>query len=91
MAGKPTMEVTHFYRHMRKAGDKNPVTRRMPQVKDEEGAWKILNDIIRYEDARNEWLGLVKNQKWSNPKIDSLLNIKKRNAYESKLLVRYML
>ena len=91
MAGKPTMEVTHYYRNMRKAGDKNPLTRRLPQVKDEESAWKFLNDIIRYETARNEWLGLVADRKWNNPKIDSLLKIKKRSAYESKLLVRYMI
>ena len=91
MGGMPTMEVTHYYRNMRKAGDKNPVTRRMPQVKDEESAWKLLNDIIRYETARNKWIDLVADQKWNNPKIDSLLKIKKRSAYESKLLVRYMI
>ena len=91
MAGKPTMEVSHYYRHMRKAGDKAPLTRLLPQIKSEEDAWKILNDIIRYENARKEWLGLVADKKWNNPKIDSLLKIKKRTAYDSKLLVRYMI
>jgi len=91
MAGKPTMEVTHYYRNMRKASDKYPLARRLPQVKDEEDAWKLLNDIIRYESARKEWIDLVSDRKWNNPKIDSLLKIKKRSAYESKLLVRYMI
>ncbi len=91
MAGKPTKQVTHFFRNHRAVGEKYWVTRPLPKVKSEEDAWKMLNDIIRYEDARREWLSLVKDQKWNNAKIDSLLQIKKRNLYQEKLLVRYML
>lgn len=91
MAGKPTMQVTHIFRNHRAIGEKQWVTRSVPKVKSEEDAWKYLNDIIRYEDARKEWLSLVKNNKWSNPKIDSLLKIKKLNGYQEKLLVRYMI
>ncbi len=91
MAGKPTMQVTHLFRNHRAVGEMPWVTRPMPKVKSEEDAWKYLNDIIRYEDARKEWLRIVKDNKWNNPKIDSLLNIKKRKAYEEKLLVRYMI
>ena len=91
MAGKPTMQVTHLFRNHRRVGEKQWVSRPMPRVKSEEDAWKYLNDIIRYEDSRKEWLSRVKDAKWNNPKIDSLLKIKKRSQYEDKLVVRYMI
>lgn len=91
MAGKPTMQVTHLFRNHRAVGEKTWVTRPLPKVKSEEDAWKYLNDIIRYEDSRKEWLSRVDGHKWNNPKIDSLLKIKKRKTYEEKLLVRYMI
>jgi len=91
MAGKPTMEVTHYYRNTRSAGTHGYVSRPLPQVKDEEDALKALNDIIRYESTRKEWLKIVNGRKWNNPKIDSLLKIKKRNHYQDKLMVRYMI
>jgi len=91
MAGKPTMQVTHLFRNHRAIGEKAWVTRPMPKVKSEEDAWKYLNDIIRYEDARKEWLKIVGGRKWNNAKIDSLLKIEKLNSYEEKLVVRYMI
>ncbi|MCQ2107933.1 MAG: BamA/TamA family outer membrane protein [Fibrobacter sp.] len=91
MAGKPTMQVTHIFRNHRAIGEKSWVTRPLPKVKSEEDAWKYLNDVIRYEDSRKELISIVKNNKWNNPKIDSLKNIKKLNNYQEKLLVRYMI
>lgn len=91
MAGKPTMQVTHLFRNHRAVGEMPWVSRPMPKVKSEEDAWKYLNDIIRYENARKEWLDIVKGRKWNNPKIDSLLKIKKMKPYEQKLVVRYMI
>ena len=90
MAGKPTMQVTHYYRKFHKSTEPW-VSRQVKQVKDEEEALKILNDIIRYESARKEWLEITADLKWNNPKIDSLLAIKKRNTYEEKLVVRYQM
>ena len=90
MAGKPTMQVTHYYRNER-VGAHGYVSRPLPQVKDEEDALKALNDIIRYESARKEWLKITDGRKFNNPKIYELRNKKKRSPYEEKLLVRYML
>lgn len=90
MAGKPTMQVTHFYRNER-VGAHGYVSRPLPQVKSEEDALKALNDIIRYESARKEWLKIVDGRKFNNPKIYELRNKKKLSVYEEKLLVRYML
>ena len=90
MAGKPTMQVTHYYRKFHKSTEPW-VSRQVKQVKDEEEALKMLNDIIRYEVSRKEWLEITADLKWNNPKIDSLLAIKKRGVYEEKLLVRYQM
>ncbi|WP_290957397.1 POTRA domain-containing protein [Fibrobacter sp.] len=90
MAGKPTMQVTHYYRQFHKSTEPW-VSRQVKQIKDEEEAHKALNDIIRYETSRKEWLKITKGLKWNNPKIDSLLAIKKRSVYEEKLLVRYQM
>ena len=90
MAGKPTMQVTHYYRKFHKSTEPW-VSRDVKQVKDEEEALKVLNDIIRYENSRKEWLKITLGRKWENPKIDSLLAIKKRSEYEDKLLVRYQM
>ena len=90
MAGKPTMQVTHYYRKFHKSTEPW-VSRQVKQVKDEEEALKMLNDIIRYESARKEWLEITADLKWNNPKIDSLLAIEKRNTYEEKLVVRYQI
>ncbi|MBQ3716546.1 MAG: BamA/TamA family outer membrane protein [Fibrobacter sp.] len=90
MAGKPTMQVTHYYRKFHKSTEPW-VSRQVKQVKDEEEALKMLNDIIRYESARKEWLEITADLKWNNPKIDSLLAIKKRGVYEEKLIVRYQM
>ncbi len=91
MAGKPTMEVTHYFRQMHRSQSHDFVTRPLPVVKSEEDAAKLINDIIRYESARKEWLEIVKDYKFENPKIDSLKKLKKRSIYEEKLLVRYMI
>ena len=91
MAGKPTMEVTHYFRQMHNAPFHDKVSRPLPQVKSEEDALKLLNDIIRYEKSRKEWLKIVEGRKFNNPKIDSLRYKKKRSPYEEKLLVRYMI
>ena len=90
MAGKPTMEVTHYYRKER-VGAHGYVSRPLPQVKSEEDALKALNDIIRYEKSRKEWLKIVAGRKFNNPKIYELRDKKKLSHYEEKLLVRYML
>ncbi len=91
MAGKPTAQVTHYHRTMHSATMTPKVTRPVPKVLNEEDAWKMLNDIIRYEDSRNEWIKRISGMKWTNPKINELLKKKKRSKYESKLLVRYTL
>ena len=91
MAGKPTMQVTHFFRKHREVGEMPWVSRPKVTVKTEEDAWNMLNDLIRYENARKEWLDIVDGRKWKNPKIDSLRKIKKRSTYQEKLLVRYMI
>ena len=91
MAGKPTMQVSHFFRRTREAASHSYVTRPLPQVKEEEDALKLLNDIIRYEDSRKELLNIVKGNKFNNPKIDSLKKIKKLSEYDEKLLVRYII
>ena len=90
MAGKPTMEVTHYYRKER-VGAHGFVSRPLLQVKSEEDALKALNDIIRYEKSRKEWLKIVDGRKFNNPKIYELRNKKKLSHYEEKLLVRYMI
>lgn len=90
MAGKPTMEVTHYFRNER-VGAHGFVSRPLPQVKSEEDALKLINDIIRYEKSRKEWLKIVDGRKFNNPKIDSLKKLKKLRPYEEKLLVRYMI
>jgi Outer membrane protein/protective antigen OMA87 len=90
MAGKPTMEVTHYYRKER-VGAHGYVSRPLLQVKSEEDALKALNDIIRYEKSRKEWLKIVDGRKFNNPKIYELRNKKKLSQYEEKLLVRYMI
>ncbi len=90
LAGKPTMEVTHYYRNDR-VGAHGYVSRPLPQVKSEEDALKALNDLIRYEKARKEWLKIVDGRKFNNPKIYELRGLKKRTPYQEKLLVRYML
>ena len=92
MAGKPTMEVSHYFRQMHSAPYHDKVSRPLPQVKSEEDALKLLNDIIRYEKSRKEWLKIVTGRKFDNPKIDSLRYKKKKlSPYEEKLLVRYMI
>ena len=91
MAGKPTMQVSHFFRASKEMSHHGYVTRPLPQVKEEEDALKLINDIIRYEDSRKEWLKIVEGRKFNNPKIDSLKKIKKLSEYEEKLLVRYMI
>lgn len=91
MAGKPTMEVTHYFRRMHEAQAHDKVTRPLPQVKNEEDALKLINDIIRYEDARKEWLDIVDGRRFNNPKIDSLKKLKRRSTYDEKLMVRYMI
>ena len=91
MAGKPTMQVTHVFRQHREVGAMPWVTRPKVMVKTEEDAWKMLNDIIRYESARKELLEIVDGRKWNNPKINELRKIKKRSTYEEKLMVRYMI
>ena len=91
MAGKPTMQVSHYFRQNHNAASHNYVTRPKPKVMDEEEALKLLNDIIRYENSRREWLKIVDGRKFNNPKIDSLKALPKLSAYDEKLLVRYML
>ncbi|MCF0217078.1 MAG: BamA/TamA family outer membrane protein [Fibrobacteraceae bacterium] len=90
LSGKATMEASHFYRQSRRSSAPY-VSRPAVKVKDEEEALKSLNDIIRYESSRKEWLKKTEGLSWNNSKIDSLLQKKKRSSYEEKLLVRYMM
>lgn len=90
MAGKPTMQASHYYRKYRR-GTEPWVSRDVKMVKDEEAALQVLNDILRYKSSRREWLDITNGRKWENPKIDSLLAIKKLDEYGERLLVRYQM
>ncbi|MCL2283597.1 MAG: BamA/TamA family outer membrane protein [Fibromonadales bacterium] len=90
LAGKAMSMSSHYYKEYRaKMGEHQAFP--LPNVQNEKQAANILNNIITYGAMRKEWIESLKGKVWKNPRIDSLLNVKKRTAYEDKLLVRYSL
>jgi outer membrane protein insertion porin family len=90
LVGKAMAMASHHYReHRAKMGDQQAFP--VPNVQSEKQAADILNNIVTYGNIRKEWIKSLKGKVWKNPRIDSLLNLKKRTAYEDKLLVRYTL
>ena len=90
LAGKAMAMSSHHYReHRTKMGDHQAFP--VPDVNNERLAADVLNNIITYGAIRKEWIGSLKGRVWKNPSIDSLLKLKKRTAYEDKLLTRYSL
>ncbi|MDR2732858.1 MAG: BamA/TamA family outer membrane protein, partial [Fibromonadaceae bacterium] len=90
LAGKSIAMSSHYYREYRaKMGNAQAFP--VPDVQNEKQAADILNNIITYSSIRKEWIKSLNGKEWKNPRIDSLLSIKKRTAYEDKLLTRYSL
>jgi len=90
LAGKAMAMSSHYYReHREKMGDHQAFP--VPNVYNERLAADVLNNVITYGAIRKEWIKSLKGKVWKNPSIDSLLNLKKRTAYEDKLLTRYSL
>jgi len=90
LVGKSIAMSSHYYREYRaKMEDRQAFP--VPKVSSERQAADILNNIVTYGKIRKEWVKSLKGKVWKNPRIDSLLSLKKRTAYEDKLLVRYSL
>jgi len=90
LAGKSMTASSHYYRE-RRAKMGNHQAFPLPNINNEKQAAEILNGIITYGNIRKEWIKNLEGRAWKNSVIDSLLLIKKRTAYEDKLLVRYTL
>ena len=90
LAGRAIAMSSHYYKEYRaKMGIHQAFP--LPNVQNEKQVADILNNIITYSTIRKEWLKSLKGKVWKNPRIDSLLAIKKRTAYEDRLLARYSL
>ena len=90
LTGKALAMSSHYYReHRKKQGNFQALP--VPTIINEKQAAEILNNIITYSALRKEWVKSLKGKVWKNPRIDSLIAIKKRTPYEDKLLVRYSL
>ncbi|MDR1829210.1 MAG: BamA/TamA family outer membrane protein [Candidatus Fibromonas sp.] len=90
LAGQAIAMSSHYYKEYRaKMGNHQAFP--LPNVQNEKQVADILNNIITYSTIRKEWLKSLKGKVWKNPRIDSLLAIKKRTAYEDRLLARYSL
>ncbi len=90
LAGRALAMSSHYYKEYRaKMGDRQAFP--LPNVQNEKIAADILNNIITYSAIRKEWIKSLKGKVWKNPRIDSLLAIKKRTAYADRLLARYSL
>lgn len=93
LVGKAMSMSLHNYReHREKMGDHQAFP--VPNITNEKQAAEALNNVITFGSIRKEWIKSLKEENgkvWKNPSIDSLLSIKKRTAYEDKLLVRYSL
>ena len=90
LVGKAIAMSSHHYReHRSKMGDAQAFP--LPDIRNEKQAADALNNIITYGAIRKEWIKSLKGKVWKNPRIDSLLAVKKRTAYEEKLLTRYSL
>jgi len=90
LAGKSIAISSHYYREYRAKMEDHQAFP-VPNVQSEKQAADILNNIITYGSIRKEWIKSLKGKVWKDPRIDSLLAIKKRTAYEDKLLTRYSL
>jgi len=90
LAGRAIAMSSHYYKEYRaKMGIHQAFP--LPNVQNEKQVADILNNIITYSAIRKEWVKSLKGKVWKNPRIDSLLAIKKRTAYEDRLLARYSL
>ena len=90
LAGRALAMSSHYYKEYRaKMGNHQAFP--LPNVQNEKQVADILNNIITYSTIRKEWIKSLKGKVWKNPRIDSLLAIKKRTAYEDRLLARYSL
>jgi outer membrane protein insertion porin family len=90
LAGKAIAASSHYYKEYRaKMGDNQAFS--VPNIQNEKQIADILNNIITYSSIRKEWNKSLKGKVWKNPRIDSLLAIKKRTTYQDKLLTRYSL
>jgi len=90
LIGKAMAMSSHYYReHRAKMGDKQAFP--VPDIYNEKLAADVFNNVITYSSIRKEWVKSLRGKAWKNPRIDSLLNLKKRTRYEDKLLVRYTL
>ncbi|MDR0515923.1 MAG: BamA/TamA family outer membrane protein [Fibromonadaceae bacterium] len=88
LAGRALAMSSHYYKEHRSKMKKHQAFP-LPSIINEKGAADVLNNIITYNELRKEWIKTLNGNEWKNATIDSLLSIKKRTAYEDKLLVRY--
>ena len=90
LIGKGMAMSSHYYReHREKMEDKQAFP--VPDVYNEKLAAEVLNNVITYSSLRGEWVKSLRGRVWKNPRIDSLLSLKKRTRFQDKLLVRYSL
>jgi len=90
LIGKAMSMASHYYREYRaKMEDRQAFP--VPDIYNEKLAADVLNNVITYSSIRKEWVKSLRGKVWKNPRIDSLLNLKKRTRYQDKLLVRYSL
>ncbi|MDR3001788.1 MAG: BamA/TamA family outer membrane protein [Fibromonadaceae bacterium] len=90
LTGKSIAMASHYYReHRSQMGIHQAFP--VPNIQNEKQAAEVLNNIITYGAIRKEWIKSLRGKAWKDPRIDSLLAIKKRTVYEEKLLVRYSL
>jgi len=90
LIGKGMAMASHYYReHRAKMEDRQAFP--VPDIYNEKLAADVLNNVITYSDLRREWVKTLRGRVWKNPRIDSLLSLKKRTRYQDKLLVRYSL
>jgi outer membrane protein insertion porin family len=90
LSGRSMEMSSHYYRQHRKSFA-GPQAVPVPVVKDEQVAADILNRVITYSNLRKEWNAGLLGKKWSHPRVDSLLKLKKRTGYEDRLLARLTL
>jgi len=91
LAGQGIARSSHYYRQHRRAFSDAGQAIPVPVLQSEEQAANILNRIVTYADLRAEWIAGLKSKSWANPVIDSLLQVKHRNDFQDKRLVRLTL
>jgi len=90
LAGRAIAMSSHYYKeHRAKMGNHQAFP--LPNAQNEKQIADILNNIITYSAIRKEWIKSLKGKVWKNSAIDSLFAIKKRTAYEDRLLARYLM